>query len=427
MTATDERATDFTDSTEAKPSARSVQSVAGPSPATPADLPPPLLAPVATTRSWMPALQSLRGLAALWVVLYHVQVYLRYYQLPLLPVPGLRLGWLGVDLFFVLSAYLLSQPFLDGRAQRYGRFLADRFLRIAPPYYAAFALAAVLYALFAPEAWVPAKAGWSLVFLQNFRFETFVAVNPAFWSLAVELQFYLLLPFVAPLFRGPRWPWALGAAMLVSLLYRALLFRWHTPDALQWETFTLPSFLGHFALGLSVARIRRLGAGAIAIRPGLRRTTFAVGLALIAVPAYLWIPRDSIYFSVLSLEGDALVRPLAACGFALMVLATASGGWVARALSWRPLEWLGAISYSLYLVHVPAQIMAIKAVPPPEDPLAWTLVAILSSLLAGWLLYRGVEAPAEVWRRKRKLRRQAAAAAAKPGRGPPSQSPPWNP
>jgi peptidoglycan/LPS O-acetylase OafA/YrhL len=364
----------------------------------------------------MPALQSLRGLAALWVVLYHVQVYLRYYNLDLLPIPGLRLGWLGVDLFFVLSAYLLGQPFLDGRPPRYRRFIADRFLRVAPPYYAAFAFAALAYAAFAPEAWIPSKAWWSLVFLQNFRKQTFIAANPAFWSLAVELQFYLLLPWMARLFRGRRWPWALAGALLASYLWRALLYRVGTEDALQWETFTLPGFLGHFALGLAAGRLRRIGAP---IRPGVRRATFAGGLALVALPAWLWIPAGSIYFSVLSLAGDTLVRPVAACGFALVVLATASGGWVTRALSWKPLEWLGAISYSLYLIHVPAEILALKAVPPVQDPLAWSLVAVLGSLLAGWLLYRGVEAPAEVWRRRRKLRQRAAANAARAAVSPP--------
>lgn len=375
-------------------------------------LAPPPLAPASTTRRWLPALQSLRGVAALWVVLYHLQVYLDFLDLELLPVPGIRLGWLGVDLFFVLSAYLLGQPFMDGRAPPTRTYLMDRFLRIAPPYYAAFALTALGYTLFLPEGWIPSKAWWSLVFLQNLRFDTFIAVNPAFWSLAVELQFYLLLPFMARLFRGPRWPAALAGSVAVALAYRGLLFAAGGEANAQLSGFTLPAFLGHFGLGLAACRLRVL---APTFRPGLRRAAFAVGLLLVVLPALLWIPRGSVLFGDLSLAADMLVRPLAACGFALIVVATASGGWVAEALAWPPLDWLGRISYSLYLIHIPVQVLLILALPPSEGRWLWAAAATAGSLLAGWLLYLGVERPSEVWRRRRKESRRAALTLTAPG------------
>jgi peptidoglycan/LPS O-acetylase OafA/YrhL len=369
-------------------------------------LAPPALAPVATTRTWLPALQSLRGLAALWVVLYHLQVYLDFLFVPQLPIPGLRLGWLGVDLFFVLSAYLLGQPFMD-RSPRTGPYLLDRFLRIAPAYYAAFLLTAAAYALFAPAAWIPGKDWWSLVFLQNFDFQTFIAINPAFWSLAVELQFYLLLPFLGRMFRSRHWAWSLAGLLFVSYLWRGLLYQYgaahESQPAIQLEAFTLPGFLGHFALGLAAARIRVLDNP---VGSGMRRVTVLGGAALVIVPTLLWIPAGSVDFSYLSLRGDLLVRPVAALGFALMVLATASGGWVAKALAWRPLDWLGRISYSLYLIHIPVQVLLFLVIDPRDNAWGWAALAVPLSVLAGWLLYVGVEAPAEAWRRRRKLRRR---------------------
>jgi peptidoglycan/LPS O-acetylase OafA/YrhL len=358
----------------------------------------------------MPALQSLRGIAAVWVVLYHLQVYLRVLNQPLLPVPGIRLGWLGVDLFFVLSGYLLGQPFIDGRSPRWGRFVADRFLRIAPPYYASFALTALGYAAFLPAAWIPELSLWSLLFVQVFVFRWFIAINPAFWSLAVELQFYLLLPFLARAFRGRWWPAALAACAAVAVAYRAVLYADGSAAALQLEGFTLPAFLAHFGAGLAIARIRLLSRP---IGSGVRRLTFAAGLLLALVPAALAIPGAETRFSGLSWTADVLVRPIAAMGFALIVLATASGGWVAKALGWRPLEWLGAISYSLYLIHIPTQVLALRVVDATRDRWGWAIVAFLLSILAGWLLYRGVEAPAEVWRRRRKLRQRQAAASSR--------------
>ena len=360
----------------------------------------------------MPAMQSLRGLAALWVVLYHLQVYIDFFGVALLPIPGIRFGWLGVDLFFVLSAYLLGQPFLDRRRRPpLGRFWLDRFWRVAPPYYAAFLLTAVAYTVFAPDAWIPGKAWWSLLFLQNFHFEAFIAVNPAFWSLAVEMQFYLLLPFMARLFRGKGWPWALAAFTLLSLLYRAIVYDagGGAPWALQLEGFTLPAFLGHFAVGLAICRIRLLDGP---VGSGIRRATFALGIALVAVPAWLLVPRGSVDFVGLSLAADTMLRPLAALGFGFMVLATASGGWVGRALAWRPLAWLGGISYSLYLIHIPAQVLMLQVVSPVEDAWAWAALALAASILGGWLLYRAVEAPSELWRRSRKLRQRIEAQAA---------------
>ncbi len=86
------------------------------------------------------------------------------------------------------------------------------------------------------------------------------------------------------------------------------------------------------------------------------------------------------------------------------MIATASGGWVARALTWRPLAWIGAASYSIYLVHYPVLLLAARGL-DNGLPVAVSVVAMVGgSLLAGAALYSVVEAPAERWRRARKHR-----------------------
>jgi peptidoglycan/LPS O-acetylase OafA/YrhL len=139
----------------------------------------------------------------------------------------------------------------------------------------------------------------------------------------------------------------------------------------------------------------------------VRRATFLAGVVLIVAPAARWIPPTSLHFSAVSLPADMLVRVVAGCGFAFTVLATASGGWVARALAWRPLQWLGQVSYSLYLVHIPMQVVILQWISPVTDPAMWAVTATGLSVIAGWLLYVGVEAPAEAWRRRRKLSQRA--------------------
>lgn len=370
-----------------------------PAPAVASDAPTDANAPPpGVTRTWMPALQSLRGVAAAWVVAYHLDVYFFANGLLLLPIPGLRFGWLGVDLFFVLSAYLLAQPFFAGKAPRYGRFMTDRFLRVAPAYYVALGCAAATVLLWNTVPWSPFHVMLNVFYLGNFDLLSLYAVNPVFWTLAVEMQFYVVLPVMALGFRGRRWPVGLAVCLAISLLYRALLYG-KGLDEQTLATFTLPAFLGHFALGLCAAR---LGPITAPVGSGVRRAIFVAGIPFVVVPPLLWIPQGSIAFGIDSFSGQVLVRPLCAVGFTLLVLATASGGWPARVLQSRPLAWLGGISYSLYLMHLLALTWT-SFIDPAEYRWNYALAYLVTAVLLGWGLHAAVEAPVERWRRRRKL------------------------
>ncbi len=371
--------------------------------------PPSLSPPAGVTGGWMPALQSLRGIAALWVVVYHLAVYYVVNDLPAWRLPGVRLGWLGVDLFFVLSAYLLGQPFFKERPPAPRRFLADRFLRVAPAYYVAFALAAATVLAAHTQPWRPASVLLNLLYAGNFDLAGIYAVNPVFWTLAVEMQFYLLLPLLARAFQGRWWPLGVAGCVLVSLLTRGLLWGSSNPDATVWATFTLPAFLGHFGLGLAAAR---LGPIRSPVGSGVRRVLLAASVPFILLPPLLWIPAGSIAFGMDSLAGQLLVRPLCAVGFTLAVLATASGGWPARFLSSRPLAWLGSRSYSLYLMHLLMLTWTAQAFDASTQRWLYGATYLALSLVGGALLHQFVERPAERWRRARKAAAGPEAAAA---------------
>lgn len=375
--------------------------------------PPPVVtgAPRAGPRAWVPSLQSLRGVAALWVVLYHLDVTLAGLGKDLLPFPGPRFGWLGVDLFFVLSAYLLGQPFLDGRARPFGRFIADRFQRLAPAYYGAALFAAVVVLVIAVDNFRPGWVALNLVFLTNADVEAYFALNPALWSLAVEMQFYLVLPLLARLFKGRRWPLGLALCLGVAVGVRAWTFDWAQHgvglvepfDALFFGTFGMPAFLAHFGLGLAAARLRQVPRPAVAA---------LVGLPLLVVPAVLWVPDGSVTFGFETFWGQVAMRLVAAVGAMLLVLAAATPGAVQRGLAVSPLRWLGDVSYSLYLAHVPAQLLLTLAVDPAAHPWAWCAVATVASFAAGVALYYGVERPFEERRHRRKLRERTQTTAA---------------
>jgi peptidoglycan/LPS O-acetylase OafA/YrhL len=362
-------------------------------------------APRAGPLSWLASLQSLRGIAAVWVVLYHLDITLWGQGLPLIPVPGARIGWLGVDLFFVLSAFLLGQPFVEGRHRPYKTFLSDRFLRIAPAYYAAalLALASILIVAAAPVR--PQWVAWSLLFVSNLHVDAYFALNPAFWSLAVEMQFYLILPFLARLFVGRRWPIGLALCVATAVLVRALTFVPSEVNILFIGTFGMPAYLGHFGVGLAACRLRTVA------RPWLAA---AVAVPIVVVPTILWIGWDSVVFGFDSLVGQAVVRPIGAAGFGLLILAAATPGGFQRSLGVAPLRWLGDISYSLYLAHIPAQFLVAHAVGVAAHPAAFAWWGFAASMAAGVALHYAVERPAERWRHQRKLRSRAQAQAALP-------------
>jgi peptidoglycan/LPS O-acetylase OafA/YrhL len=365
-------------------------------------------APRAGPRAWLPSLQSLRGLAALWVVLYHLDVTLFGIGQGLLPFPGPRFGWLGVDLFFVLSAYLLGQPFVDGRARPYWRFLGDRLHRLAPAYYGAAALSAAVVLLISVDNFRPGWVALNLVFLTNVDVDAYFALNPALWSLAVEMQFYLVLPLLARLFTGRRWPLGLAVCIAIAAAVRAVTYQWadlglgvvEPFDALFFGTFGMPAFLAHFGLGLAACRLRTIA------RPALAAL---VGLPLLVVPAVLWVPDGSVAFGFETFPGQVAMRLVAACGATLLVLAAASAGLAQRLLGVAPLRWLGDISYSLYLAHIPVQLAMTLAVDPAGHPWAWCAAAVAASLASGAALHYGVERPFEARRHQRKLRERLAA------------------
>jgi peptidoglycan/LPS O-acetylase OafA/YrhL len=349
---------------------------------------------------FIPALQALRGIAAFGVVVYHAEIFLREAG-GTMGLPGVRFGWLGVDLFFVLSAFVLTRALQGAEAPRYRDFLADRLLRLLPAYYATVVITGLAVLSFDPAAFRPLGFIANLTFIQNFRDEWNLALTPTFWTLAVELQFYLLLPLLlSGRCEVRRVAWLAAVALVGAVIFRASCYArgFVLPSAMS-----LPAFAGHFVLGVLAARI-----GTVA-RPGL---WLAGALPFFIVPPLLGIPGGSTGFGSESLAGATFVRPFVAIGCFGIVLASASPGWWRSALE-RPLWlWLGRISFSLYLIHalVLAKTVAVLdslGLPAKDHPLIYATVGVGISLLAGKALYGVVEAPADAWRRARKIRRPA--------------------
>ena len=286
--------------------------------------------------SYIPELQGLRGLAVLGVVIYHCHPRLagtRFYYASLW-------GWAGVNLFFVLSGFLITSILLEARSKpRYFRnFYGRRALRIWPVYVLVLVVCYLNAPWFiGPTIWNAVKAApWLayIFFVQNlFHLALPPAISPT-WSLAIEEQYYFLW---APLVRLLRRPGMLAIVLFCALIASPLLrhahFAWITPThtLIHLDGIALGSLL---ALGLYTIQLTR-------------RAWLLIGLGLFVL---------GIAAAATIAGGTALLDSALAAGFAGAVLAaiasTGAHNPMNAALRRGPLAFYGRISYGLYMIHI---------------------------------------------------------------------------
>lgn len=357
------------------------------------------------------ALDGIRGLAALSVLVFHVWLYRTNRPMGERTLLFDQVGFalhLGLVCFFVLSGFLLYRAFaraaLGGAPRvRVGGYAVRRVARIVPAYYLCIAGCLVLYALVGYHPITPSatQVPVFLLFGQNYFRDTLMQLDPVTWTLSVEAAFYVALPLIglAALVAGRR-P-ATQAALLLAVVLAAVA--WGRIGVLEgWGPIAvkaLPSFLGVFATGMLAALW--LEARRAARRPALsgRATTLlaAAGFALVVVNA-AWSE------SALWLDGwrPSLHDLIAASGFALIISAAAGGrGAVVRGLAWRPIAAAGVISYGIYLWHLPLLLVTRQAGLLPTAFVPRLAVVLGLSLLAGWISWRLVERPAIAWSHRR--------------------------
>ena len=285
---------------------------------------------------YIPELQGLRGIAVLAVVIYHCHPRLQGTWIGYASL----WGWAGVNLFFVLSGFLITSILLESRnKEKYFRnFYGRRVLRIWPVYVLVLAVVYLNAPWFVGPTIAEAvkAAPWLayLFFAQNlFHLALPPAIGPT-WSLAIEEQYYFLW---APAVRLLKRPWmlalALAAAIVVSPLLRLANFRWMTPtntlihlDGIAWGSL--------LALALHTLHLTRR----IWVLIGLA----GLGIGLLAAGTVA--------------GGTAFLDSALAVGFAgAMLAAIASTGArnpLNAALRGGPLAFYGRISYGLYMIHI---------------------------------------------------------------------------
>ena len=329
----------------------------------------------------LPALTAIRGFAAWYVVLFHIRDSIDWLPAPLHRLLGY--GYLAVDLFFVLSGFVLWLSYA-GRLSAGGReailpFLWRRIARIWPLHLFLLAALAVLATLFAatgrgdPGRYPFAELPLHALLLQNWGFTDTLGWNVPAWSISTEWAAYLLFPLLAAI-GWQRRPFALSLAVAAGLL--ALLAWAYAPGGrlyIDVPRLGLLRCLAEFTLGTLLCAAWRRPAAA----PGI-----AAIVLLLAAPL-LWLAGLP----------ESIAAPLFCAGLVLL-LATRPGLLGAR---WA--VWLGEVSYATYLSHTLVWIgfkLLFVADPAHVGPLHIAAYLALA-LLASALLHRLVERPAQRW------------------------------
>jgi peptidoglycan/LPS O-acetylase OafA/YrhL len=345
--------------------------------------------PITTSRR--PALDGLRTVAVYLVVLFHSGV---------VRISG---GYIGVDVFFVLSGYLVTQVLTRDIAGsgsiRFARFYARRFRRLLPAAVVALLVTAAVYsALATPRQVSDAIPGFQAAFLYvtnwyfigqaTSYFGVDVVTNPVlhFWSLAVEEQFYLIWPLLlGGLFALTRRSarqitvvrWAIAAGALASLTW-ALVLRVDDPIRAYYGTD---------------ARAYQLLAGALlALAPSIvarlaRSVTAANVMGVVALAALVFAASSEV-------ELDGVQRGIAATVITVFLIAAIEAmprGPVGRLLSTGPMVYLGLVSYGTYLWHWPVILVATDLADP--NPTQLVLITALVATGLASLSYQILERP----------------------------------
>jgi peptidoglycan/LPS O-acetylase OafA/YrhL len=343
-------------------------------------------------RSFRPDVQGLRAIAVSLVVLYHAGV------------PGVGGGFVGVDVFFVISGYVITSLLLRERHKN-GRtslrnFYARRARRILPAATVVIVgttVASFYYLGFIAGGQVASDASTAALFVSNFHFmhlgtdyaSAQVPPSPLqnFWSLAVEEQFYLVYPaifiFVTKMIR--RISFEVKLAAVLSLIIIASL----TWSIIETRSNPAAAYFSPFTRAWELA----VGALTAVMSPHIRyfyRQHISIFLT--------WFGIGTVFYSAVKFNNNTAFPGFAAAvpvfGTAIVILAGTS---VPRfgaetLLSLKPLQWLGAVSYGLYLTHWPIFVINAERTSSTQS-LGFNLLLAAVALGACIAIYWAIEMP----------------------------------
>jgi len=347
--------------------------------------------------TFRPDIQGLRAIAVSLVILAHADV------------SGFAGGFIGVDVFFVLSGYLITGLLLEERLAtgtiRYGHFLARRLRRLLPAMLTMLVLVLIVasivltaYEMRMQSRSFPYAASWIsnffFAFAERDYFDALQAKDLFLhtWSLGVEEQFYLLWPWLVLLFAGlktrdkvqPVAPATILAAfVLVSVTSFVIsLFLSGTLPILSF--YMMPARIWQFAVGASVYVALHLVVGDVRNKSPAMIVVGVVGLLLVLGSSMMLSPN-------MNYPGWLALFPSFGAAFIIAMGKVAPQSGITAVLSSRPFTWVGDRSYSIYLWHWPILILG-NSLGIAASMAGMVLLIALTLVISAWC-YRYIELP----------------------------------
>jgi exopolysaccharide production protein ExoZ len=344
--------------------------------------------------SWQNGIEALRGVAAMSVLLFHC-IGLLPWDVSGTPLAIFSVGWIGVDLFFAISGYVITASAIrqKDRPDYTTYFWRARLSRILPLYY----VTTAVFLLAVSSAALDKDAAFQILshlFLaHNFFQNTAFSVNGVTWSLSVELQFYALAFFIVPLIARS------GRATLIAdylallggvFAYRFACWYWLTKTGASDDAFIhlfsqVPALIDSFALGalICVLKLPRLTRAQTIL---LAFLAFSLLMAIY----FIYDANAARYWA--SLPMTVLFRSLVALFAGVALLLTMS---IRTSIAWRPMLELGKISYGIYLWHLIVLYLVQRHVPFKGTPAVLTIIVL--TLLLAKLSHLAIEMPFMRW------------------------------
>lgn len=374
------------------------------------------------------SLDALRGGAALAVVVFHALFSIEGGEALIKPLDyalfdlrtalllPLRPFWMGheaVILFFVLSGLVLTLPVFRRGLSSYPGYVLKRFCRLFLPAVAAVLLSIALLAIVgtAPAPWPMPMLDllWRtppsidlvlrhLLLLSDGKLDEFYDLDVPLWTLEVEWRISLLLPFLALLARR-------SDVAVLAVAASGMLLPPAEQRLLGTEMLGSLRYLPVFTIGLLLAKHLDTILGRIRALPPAARLALWL-LCILLIYARVLLPAPAV---------QAHHRLLIGIGAALLIALVLTSSPAQRALGLRPLQWLGRVSFSLYLLHMPIMLAAARLLPDAITPIWRVAIGIGLSLVLAELFHRLVEKPSMVagrrlsaWAEARRMRPEPA-------------------